>query len=260
MRANSPSSAARFAVCLLFAGTLVAACDHATQKTNARTDAGCTPGTELCACLAGNACMGDLVCGSGLCVRLTGVATGVGGSGGGSGGDGGTATGSGGSGSGGSGSGAGGGGTPGTNLVTNGDFSSGEMFWSVIINNGGNADHGVQNGALCVTVSTNQSVTLGWAADMASTLHLPSATSYQLSFRAQASTPLAKFTAKVGLAVDPFTADFEQDDQVGTSFSTFTHRFTTDHADDQTGLAFILQGGGQSSMVCIDDVQLSGAN
>jgi len=67
MRANSPASAARLAARLLIflifliLGTLAAACDHATQKTNSRTDAGCTPGTELCACLAGNACMGDLV-------------------------------------------------------------------------------------------------------------------------------------------------------------------------------------------------------
>jgi hypothetical protein len=203
--------------------------------------------------------MGDLVCGSGLCVRLTGVSTGAGGSGGGGGGnDGGGATGSGGSGTGQGG--AGGGGTPGTNLVANGDFSNGEMFWSVIINNGGNADHGVQNGALCVTVSMNQSVTLGWAADPGSPLQLQSGTTYQLSFRAQASTMLGTFTAKVGHAVPDYATDFQMDEQVGTSFSTFTRMFTTDHADDQTGLAFILQGGGQSSMVCVDDVQLSAAN
>jgi len=260
MRANSPSSAARFAVCLLV-GTLASACDHATQKTSSRPDAGCTPGTELCSCLAGNACTGDLVCGSGLCVHLTGVTTGAGGSGGGGGDDGGggvTTTGSGGSGEG---QGGGGGGTtPGSNLVTNGDFSNGEMFWNVIINNGGNADHSVQGGALCVTVSMNQSVTLGWAADAGSPLQLQSGSMYQLSYRAQASTMLGTFTAKVGHAVPDYATDFQMDEQVGNGFSTFTHTFTTDHADDQTGIAFILQGAGQSSMVCVDDVTLTVAN
>jgi hypothetical protein len=237
------------------------ACGHPSQKGGgSKSDGSCVAGSELCACLAGNACDDGLVCGSGFCVRLLGT----GGSGGSSGDDGAVVTGDGGSsGSTGSGgSGAGGSGNPGGNLVTNGDFSMGDMFWTEILNNGGNMNHSVQNGAWCVTVAMGQSVTLGWAADASSPLQLASGTGYKFSFRASASNPINGFNAKVGHAVDPFGTDFEQDNiQVGNGLQSFMYTFMPPNADDNTGIAFILSGPNNgTSDVCVDDVTLTLGN
>src|SRR4051812_9074421 len=118
---------------LLFAVAAAAvACSHPTIKGNG--DGGsCTPGTELCACLPGNACTGDLVCGSDICVRV-GSGPGAGGAGGNAGDD---AAAGGSGGAIGSGTGGAGGATGGTNLITNGDFSQGETSWKYILNGAG---------------------------------------------------------------------------------------------------------------------------
>jgi hypothetical protein len=251
----------RFSVAYVAAALLAAlACGHPSQTGNGtKSDAACVAGTELCACLAGNACNDGLVCGSNLCVHLTGT-TGAGGGGGDD--DGGVATGDGGS-SGSTGSGgSGAGGSPGGNLVTNGDFSMGEMFWTEILNNGGDMHHSVQNGAWCVTIAMGQSVTLGWAADASSPLQLTSGTNYKFSFRASASNPINGFNAKVGHAVDPFGTDFEQDGiQVGNGLQSFMYGFMPPNADDNTGIAFILSGPNNgTSDVCVDDVTLTLGN
>jgi hypothetical protein len=131
------------------------------------------------------------------------------------------------------------------------------MNWNVIINNGGDVNHSVQNGALCATINANQSVTLGWSADSSSPLQLAQGTSYQFSYKASASTQLNQFTAKVGHAVQPYDTDFQQDEQVGNNLAPYMHTFMANMPDDQTGIAFILTGPGNgTSNVCIDDVTL----
>jgi len=229
---------------------LLATCSHPTIKGGG--DSGtCTPGTELCACLAGGLCTGDLVCGSNLCVRIIGV--GNGGTGGSVGDD---AAASGTGGTGGSGQGGGGGTVTGTNLVTNGDFTQGQMFWKYILNGGGNDSHGVTNVMFCAAIG-NQSVTIGWDPSPGPALMLASGTHYRFSYKASASTALITFTSKVGHAVDPFGTDFQQDVQVPTNLTSFMHDFTPNNPDDQTGIAFIIQGPNTgTSNVCIDDVSL----
>ena len=238
-------------VLALLAAGLAAACGHPSVGGSKR-DGGCTAGTELCACLPGNVCTGNLVCGSNLCVN---IASGSGGSGmnddaAAGGGSGGT-----------TGSGAGGsGGIPvtGANLITNGDFSQNDTFWKYILNGGNDNGHGVRNGMFCATVG-NQSVTIGWDPAPGPALMLSAGTRYRFSFKASASAGVSTFTAKVGHAVDPFTTDFQQDDQVPNNLASFMHDFMPNNGDDnQTGIAFIIQGPGNgTSDVCIDDVSLT---
>jgi hypothetical protein len=63
----------------------------------------------------------------------------------------------------------------------------------------------------------------------------------------------------VGHAVDPFTTDFQQDDQIPNNLASFMHDFMPQNgADNQAGIAFIIQGPGNgTSDVCIDDVSLT---
>ena len=61
--------------------------------------------------------------------------------------------------------------------------------------------------------------------------------------------------AKVGLAVPPYTADFEGNNSLNSSLQTFTHTFTSPNNDVNTGLAFTFSNAGTST-VCIDNVTL----
>jgi hypothetical protein len=185
-----------------------------------------------------------------------GSAGGAGGSGGAAGHAAGGATSSGGAGGGAS----SGGGASGENLVTNGDFSMGEMFWKV---DASSITHSVVDGAECLMFSGGAaSFFLGWPDPVANALSLKGGTTYKLTYRASSTGPLSvKVEAKVGKAVDPFTDDLPLvTDAVGTSLQTFTHTFTPTSNDTQAGVAFKVTPGSTTSQmttVCFDDVVLA---
>jgi len=148
----------------------------------------------------------------------------------------------------------------GPNLLGNGDFSMGDMMWSV---DNSSVSHQVTNGQFCLMVSSNTpSFHLGWPATAAMAIKLMPGM-YRLSYKASSTGPLnVTVQPKVGMAVDPYTADFPTGsavtDPVGTTLQTFTHAFTTTMTDMQTGVAFTVAPNGNSGMttVCFDDVAL----
>ena len=147
------------------------------------------------------------------------------------------------------------------NLITNGDFSMADMFWSV--DNSG-VTHQVTNGQYCLMLSgTSPSFHLGWPAMSSQAINLP-AGMYRLSYKASSTGPLnVTVQPKVGKAVDPYTADFPTGnaitDPVSATLQTFTHAFTTTAADSQAGLAFSVTPGSNGGMttLCFADVALA---
>lgn len=153
-----------------------------------------------------------------------------------------------------------GGASGGPNLLGNGDFAMGDMMWSV---DNSSVSHQVTNGQFCLMVSANTpSFHLGWPATPAQAIKLMPGM-YRLSYKASSTGPLnVSVQPKVGLAVDPYTADFPTGaavtDPVGTTAQTFTHNFTTTMTDAQAGVAFTIAPGNNGGMttVCFDDVAL----
>lgn len=153
-----------------------------------------------------------------------------------------------------------GGASGGPNLITNGDFSMGDMMWSV---DNSSVSHQVTNGQFCLMVTnTSPSFHLGWPAMAAQAIKLP-AGMYRLSYKASSTGPLnVTIQPKVGQAVDPYTADFPTGnaitDQVTATLQSFTHNFTTTAMDSQAGLAFSVAPGSNGGMttVCFDDIAL----
>jgi len=148
----------------------------------------------------------------------------------------------------------------GPNLITNGDFSMGDMMWSV---DNSSVSHQVTNGQFCLMLTNSSpSFHLGWPAMSSQAISL-AAGMYRFSYKASSSGPLGvSIQPKVGLAVDPYTADFPTGsgvtEQLTTALQSFTHMFTTTATDKQAGLAFNIAPSGTSgtSTVCFDDVSL----
>jgi len=143
--------------------------------------------------------------------------------------------------------GAGGSGPSGPNLIANGDLSDGATNWHT---EGGTGSVN-SSGAYCVT--NPGAALVGWASPAGTPLVLAGGTSYRLSFQASGAGTLH---TKVGLAVQPYTADFEGNDNLGSSLQTFTHTFMPSNTDNNAGIAFTFMNAG-SSTVCIDNVTLS---
>jgi hypothetical protein len=149
----------------------------------------------------------------------------------------------------------------GTNLVTNGSFSQGTMFWGIV---SGNGTANANNGQLCVMVAANQNAILGWPepSGTAGPPLVPGAM-YTLQYSAQA-TPSTGVDVKVGHTTSPYTADFETPmggDAVPGSSMTFTHTFNapTSPAESSAGLAFTVPATGTAPaalQVCFQNVSL----
>jgi len=153
-----------------------------------------------------------------------------------------------------------GGASGGPNLLGNGDFAMGDMMWSV---DNSSVSHQATNGQFCLMLSANTpSFHLGWPATAAQAIKLMPGM-YRLSYKASSTGPLnVSVQPKVGLAVDPYTADFPTGaavtDPVSMTAQTFTHTFTTSMTDAQAGVAFTIAPGNNGGMttVCFDDVAL----
>ena len=140
--------------------------------------------------------------------------------------------------------GAGGSGS-GTNLIANGDLSSGATNWHT---EGGTGN--VNNGAYCVG-SPSSATLVGWDAPAGMPLMLMSGTPYRISYQASGAGTVH---LKVGQAASPFNAIHESDHGISSSPQTFTDNFTPT-ANNNAGLAFYFMNAGTST-VCIDNVTL----
>ena len=140
--------------------------------------------------------------------------------------------------------GAGGSGS-GTNLIANGDLSSGATNWHT---EGGTGN--VNNGAYCVG-SPSSATLVGWDAPAGMPLMLMSGTPYRISYQASGAGTVH---LKVGQAASPFNAIHESDHGISSSPQTFTDNFTPT-ASNNAGLAFYFMNAGTST-VCIDNVTL----
>jgi hypothetical protein len=230
--------------------------------------ASCPVGEERCGCYANSACNDGLICLSDLCVldpnSDTGGMPGLAGAPGGAG--------TGASGTAGSASAAGssdpiivgGSSQSGPNLITNGDFSDGQSDWGVTTLGMLSPVDGVMivDGALCATLGSMTTVlVLGWPKDTSQAAQLDSGKVYTLSFDARGTGPLnVNVTAKVGLAVSPYTEDFSEIDDIGADnvVRTFTHSHAINPGDQKAGVALQLTSAGAfgTSTVCIDNVLL----
>jgi hypothetical protein len=170
----------------------------------------------------------------------------AGAAGGGSAGDTGSAGNTGSAGAAGGNTGSGGSGTPANNLIVNGDFSNGATNWHVQDGTGN------VNGSGAYCVSNPGAALIGWEGTPGSLLMLRMGTSYRLSYQASGSGTV---NVKIGLAVSPYTSDFEGSNSLNSSLQTFTHTFTCPNNNINTGMAFTFSNAG-SSTVCIDNVSL----
>jgi hypothetical protein len=62
---------------------------------------------------------------------------------------------------------------------------------------------------------------------------------------------------KVGLADQPYTADYEVDETVTTDMKTFTHDFTPAQNDARVGIAFDKFMGGSGNRINFDNVWIN---
>ena len=281
LRASSASGSARSVTLLAsFCGWLtLSACVRSSDADMFKSER-CALGEEACGCRADKTCNGALACLSDLCVDAPGSAgttnsSGTGGSGAGSSGSanqneggsantsssGGTAS-SGSSGDGSSGeasnheNGGNGNDEPVDNLIENGDFSDAETLWTI---EPAQATRSFADGALCLTIQAGESVTLGWPSDTSRAFELSGGQSYTFSYRASSSGPLAvSATAKLGHAVAPYTAHFEQPISIGSSLEGDSQAIDVEDDDDGAGVLFSVTGaqGEGATTVCFDDVSV----
>jgi hypothetical protein len=145
-------------------------------------------------------------------------------------------------------------GNPGTNLITNGDFSQGTTLWGTVP--APSLTLNVTGNELCVNASTTL-ITLAWPQNSTmAALTLSMSATYTLSYMARATQSTLTVDAKVGHTTAPYTADFETpSDSVTTMLQPFTHTFMPPQDDSSTGLAFAFTSSGSQS-VCFQSVSL----
>jgi hypothetical protein len=263
------------------AGLALASCGHPDTGVSSGTggstgsggDTSCTPGTELCSCLSGNACNPGLACADDLnkCVVVAGEGGGTGtgtggasatggttGAGGVTGGAGAAATGgSGGSGGSATGGMTGSGGSAGPNLVTNGDLSQGMLGWNVQENP---ISSSINNGQYCAMIDSSHSVLFGWG-DGTTNMSLTANASYEISYAVSASDPTnTSLEIHIGQSVGSNNPDIPMPitgDQFHAALTAYSHTFTSTSSDAQAGVAFLFSTRGSSETICIDNLSVT---
>jgi hypothetical protein len=154
----------------------------------------------------------------------------------------------------------------GGNLLTNGDFSSGDVLWSVRqLKASGDlsADAGfaVREGALCGVVWSGEYVLGGWPFGdrrlSPNSFEIVRGARYRLSLRAWSPGPKpVDLVVKVGHQEAPFAASLVAVVPVGATPERFDVEFVARGSDDNAGFAFIgacpLEVG--RGELCLDDV------
>ncbi len=124
------------------------------------------------------------------------------------------------------------------------------MSWHVENDTG----HSITNGQYCVR-NPSTSTLIGWSTSGANVM-LNGGTSYRISYQASASSGNVTMHVKVGLAVQPYTSDYETNETLNSGLQTFNHMFTPSNGTDQNmGIAFTFNGAGNAT-VCLDDVSI----
>ena len=116
------------------------------------------------------------------------------------------------------------GGQTGGNLITNGDFSSGEDSWGFPAMLG-SVTHAVTNGALCVTLGATSSVTIGYPTGATAPFQIIGGASYRFSYQASVSANNTTFEAKVGQTQPLY--DATGSDWPGEAVGTFSSDAST---------------------------------
>jgi hypothetical protein len=217
------------------------------------------------------------MCLSNVCVSLGGggnsgiggiAVNGSGGSGGVATGAGGNATGTGGNNGAGGGGGNGSGGSPGaTNLIKNGDFSQGKLYWDLTYQAGEVAGQTYDAGEFCIfnlSSSLFLSFSLGYPPTPSDAFVIAPGASYTLSYRARfaagvsGNVLLPEVSAKIGHASAPYAelVTFTGDTvNVNGAYTTFTHQINS--ATGDTGAGLVFNGTlDYTTEICFDDVTL----
>jgi hypothetical protein len=154
------------------------------------------------------------------------------------------------------------------NFITNGDFSRGDVMWSVRSWQGyGDASvaayYSVQAGALCTALERNQQVMGGWPWDdrrlTPSSFELERGKRYRLSLRAWSSGPeIVELVVKVGHQKEPYTPSLVAKVPLQAEPGLFDIDFVAARRDTFAGFAFVATSPHDQphSEFCIDDVSV----
>jgi hypothetical protein len=153
------------------------------------------------------------------------------------------------------------------NLVTNGDFSQGELLWSVReLKESGDlsslADFAVRDGALCSRLRVGEYVLGGWPWEdrrlSPSSFELVKGQRYRLSLRAWSlGSESVELIVKIGHQRPPYAAAFVAAVPIEVAPRRFDVEFVARAADHLAGFAFVATGrSGERSELCLDDVSV----
>jgi hypothetical protein len=156
----------------------------------------------------------------------------------------------------------------GHNFITNGDFSRGDLMWSVrswqgLGDTSVAAYYSVQAGALCTALDRNQQVLGGWPWDdrriSPSSFDLERGKRYRLSLRAWSSGPeLVQLVVKVGHQKPPYTPALVAKVPITAEPGLFDIDFVAARRDTCAGFAFVATSPHDRPLsdFCIDDVSV----
>jgi hypothetical protein len=132
------------------------------------------------------------------------------------------------------------GGVAGPNLVKNGDFSQGKLYWDLTLQAGDVGAQSYSDGQYCVyneSAAAYLSFSLGYPSSPSDAFAVEAGASYTFSYQV---TGWGSIQAKVGGAVTPYTPVSSYNDSAASSVTTqtFTHVITPTTSVAQTGLVF----------------------
>jgi hypothetical protein len=154
------------------------------------------------------------------------------------------------------------------NFISNGDFSRGDVMWSVRSWQGFGdssvaAYYSVQAGALCTALGRNEQVVGGWPWDdrrlSPSSFELQRGKRYRLSLRAWSAGPEpVELVVKVGHQKEPYTPAVVAKVPLEAEPGLFDIDFVAGRRDGSAGFAFVATAPPElsHSEFCIDDVSV----
>ncbi len=153
---------------------------------------------------------------------------------------------------------AGAGGSTGTNLVKNGDFSQGKLYWDLTLQAGDVGGYSYSGGEYCVMNESDLlylSFSLGYPSSPSDAFPVEAGATYTFSYQVSG---WGSIEAKIGGAVTPYTEVVTFQDSSSSSTSTFktvSHTVTPTVSVAQAGLVF--NGTlDYSEMVCFQNVSV----
>jgi hypothetical protein len=132
------------------------------------------------------------------------------------------------------------GGVAGPNLLKNGDFSQGKLYWDLTLQAGDVGAQSYSDGQYCVYNESSAaylSFSLGYPSSPSDAFAVDVGSTYTFSYQV---TGWGSIQSKVGGAVTPYTPVTSYNDSAASSVTTqtFTHVITPTTSVAQTGLVF----------------------